>query len=296
MPEITPIAQPGTITVQARTLLSQSPEKQFQEALKPQEPEKKTTEAPGPEEKQKPDERLLKARLIQERLKREIDVEKKKLAEERRQLEAEKANSRKWIDAQKLAEEGRYIEAAEKSGITYDQLTQQIINGGQVPPARVAETTAQEIARKEIEAFKKQMEEQQKTQQQQQYENAIKQIEADVKHLVDSSDKFPLVKESQSYQDIVKYVESEFHRTGRMVSLEEAIQRWEDEALQGLEELFKLEKVRSKVHKEESPRPTQERIPQTLNQRTAASIPAPKPMTDAERRQRAFDAFHGRLP
>lgn len=263
--------------------------------LETQTPPEKKVEALE-EEKQKPDERVLKARLVQERLRRELEVEKKKLAEERRELEIAKANSRKWQEAAELAQQGRYVEASEKAGITYDQLTSQIINGGQVLPAKAAETTAEAIAKKEIDAFKKQLEEQDKQKQQQQYENAMKLVESDIKHLVDSSDKYPLVKASGSYQDIAKEFESEFHRTGRLVPLEELLQRWEDEALAGFQELYKLDTVRNKLSpQEESPKPIEERVPQTLSQRVTAPVPGPKPMTDAERRQRAIDAFHGRL-
>lgn len=310
MPVIEPIVPESTITIKANTnaLASAALKKAWQDVkgdASPEEQAAKLFSTPANQEKPQEtgqstgsepakDEKLLKARLLQEKLRRQIDGERKKIEEERRQLELEKANSRKWQEAAELAQSGRYIEAAEKAGVTYDQLTQQILNGGNIPPARVAETTATELVDKRLKEYEEQQRKGQQEAQAKHYEESIKQITSEVKYLVDSSEEFPLVKASESYQDVVKLIESEFHRTGRIMSVEEAIKKVEAEALEGLEELFKLEKVRSNILKE-SPKPKEELIPKTLSQRTTAPIPAPKAMTAEERRQRAIDAFHGRI-
>lgn len=297
MAQITPILPEGTITVQAKT---QPPSAKL-DSLQPP-PSSETKESisevgQSPSERKAPeqDQKLLKARLIQEKIKQQLAAERKKLDAEKRELEMLRANSRKWQEAAELAQQGRYVEAAQKADISYDQLTQQILNGGNIPPARVAETTAEEIVAKRLEEFKKQQQQETEAAQQRQYQEALKSIEAEVKYVVDSSDKYPLAKNSESYQDIVKYIESEFHKTGRIVSVQEALDKWEAEALEGLEELLKQEKIRANVLKE-SPKPNQEQVvPKTLSQRTMAPIPAPKALSPEERRQRAIDAFYGRI-
>ena len=306
MPTIEPIMPEGTITIQARTHRPSEMElKQASEILRQARPnqsqgQEETDQSqstpktePTPNTGSEKDEKLLRARLVQERLKQQLAADRKKIDEERRELEIEKANSRRWQEAAELARQGRYIEAAEKSGITYDQMTQQLLSGGQVPPAKVAEQTSNEVFEKRFQQYKEEQEKKSREAQQKHYAESIKQVESEIKYLVDSSEDFPLVKQSESYQDVVRLIESEYHRTGRILPVKEAVQRWETEALDGLEELLKLDKVRSKVLKE-SPRPTEDRVPNTLSQRTTAPIPSPKGMTDAERRQRAIDVINGR--
>lgn len=314
MPEITPIMPEGTITKQAVTSKASELLRQAQ-TLVPQkdnpspaaEPENVPSPSPTQQsgsDKTDAEKKVFRQRLAQENAKRQFEAERKQLENEKRQLELDRAQSRKWQEANDLAKQGRYTEAAEKAGITYDQLTQQILNGGQVPPKAIAEQTAAELVEKRFEAFKKEQEENQKKAVTTQLEEARKIMFNEAKHLVDSSDKFPLAKDAGAYQDVVRLIESEFHRTGRIIPVEDAINRWEEDALSGLEELFKIEKVRQRLAGKESPNKPEapvrqaprEEAPRTLSQKTMASVPKPQSETPEERRQRAIDAFYGRLP
>lgn len=303
MPTVTPIMPEGTTVLQAKTQPASALLRTPQQA--PAEPKSATEETkqemPG-SEKEEHDKKLLRARLIQEKIKQQLARERKQIEEEKRSLEIERANSRKWQEANDLAAQGRYTEAAEKAGITYDQLTQQILNGGQIPPKQIAEQTANETVRKEIEKLKAELAEGQKKGTETQMQEARRIMASEAKHLIDNSDKYPLAKQGEAYEDIVKTIESEFHRTGRILPVEEAVKRWEEDALQGFEELLKLDSVRQRVLKE-SPKPEtqpigqsqREETPKTLTQRTMAPVPKPHNLTAEERRQRAIDAFYGRL-
>lgn len=309
MPTITPIIPEGTITIQRST---QMPSQQIasqaaiqalstpavtssQSESSPQ----ATTElssgkgAPGSEPlgEQKPeDQKKLRALLYRER---QIFNERKKLEADRKSFEEQRAHYKNWIEAGEMSSQNK-LEALAKTGITYEDLTQQILNNGQIPPAQIAELKAQEIVQRRLEEYEKKQKDAQEASIKSQHAQSLKQIESEIRYVVDKSDKYPLVKEAESYQDIVKEIEAEFHRTGRIIPVEEAIQRWESDALEGLRELAKLEKIRSNVF-QEPPQPTQERIiPNTLSQRATAPIPAPKSLTEAERRQRAIDVFYGR--
>jgi hypothetical protein len=293
MPTIESFVPESTIVLQANTQMP-SAKTQSTEPVAAEAPAEEKPKSEFVPEKFKDDNLVLKARLYQEKIKRQLESEKRKIDVEKRELEIQKATSRRWQEAAELAQSGRYIEAAEKAGLTYDQLTQQILNGGQIPPQRIAEQTAQELVKKELEAFKAEQATQMAAAQERQYAEAKKAIQAEVKNLVESGDKYLLAKAAESYEDIVSYIESEFHRTGRIVPVEEAIQRWEAEVTEGLE-LLNQGRLRRDEPKE-SPKPTQERVvPQTISQRAMAPIPTPKSMSDAERKQRAIDAFYGRL-
>lgn len=318
MPEITPIVSEGTITVQAQTQMPSAQMRQAQEAPPAQSPQPQNpsqapqnpqTPPPPPppeppksgseagENKAVKDEGVLKARLAHEKLKRQIEQERKRLDNDKRAIETERAQSRKWLEAEELAKQGKVLEAAQRAGISYEQMTQQILNNGQIPPAQLAQQTAAELVEKKFEEYQKRLEAQAKASQREQYTQSLKQIAAEVKYVVDSSDKYELAKAYGSYNDIVKLIEQTFHDTGRIIPVEAAIQKWEDDALEGLQALAKLEKVRSRVF-QESPmhQPVQqEQVPNTLSQKAMAPVPAPRSQTDQERRQRAIDAFYGKL-
>lgn len=301
MPEITPILPEGTITLNATT---QTPSQLAAKLLatKPSAPAETSPKDPAPSEtKTKPeDSHILKAKLLQEKLKQQLNAERKQLEEERKQLELAKANSRKWQEIADLVAQGNQIEAAKKLNLDYNQWTQQILADGQIPPAKIAEQTAGDIAKKEIQALRDEIAKQNETNSQKQYAEALATIASEVKYVVNKDDKFPLAKSSEAFDDIARYIESEYHRTGHVMPVEEALQRWEQEALTGLEELLKQDTIRTKVLKE-STQPIQEEpkqapVPQTLSQKVMAPIPSPKTLTAAERRQRAIDAFYNRLP
>lgn len=295
MPTITPVFQEGTMTIQHNTQMPSAQLAQKQQVQTTQSPTStppSTTET-APEEAVSLDQKKLRALLNREK---QIVNARKKLEQEQKELEMHKASSRQWMEAAELAKDNK-LEALAKLGITYDDLTQQILSGGQVPPAQIA----RQEARNELEEYKKQQKLEAAENQKSQYAEGLKHVTNEIKYMVEAeADKYPLVKLDGSYEDIAKWIESEFHRTGRITPVEDAIERWENDALSGLEELAKIEKVRNKFTPQDrqqptSPKPTAHQVAQTLNQRATAPIPSPKPMSDAERRQRAIDAFYGRI-
>ncbi len=291
MPEIIPVLPQGTMMIQQNT---QTPSAKLA-SQQPQTLPPPTTEAPTEAKEDKVEEadssqKKLRALLYRER---QLFNQRKKLEGEMKAFEEMRSKYKNWIEAGEMSSQNK-LEALAKTGITYDELTQQIINNGQVPPAQIAELKAQETVRREIEAFKREQAALSAQQQKAQYDQGIKQLESEVRFLVDKEDKYPLVKEAEAYQDIVKWIESEFHRTGRLIPVEDAIARWESEALEGLQELAKLEKIRDKFTPQETPKPITPPQLNTLSQRATAPIPSPRPMTEAERRQKAIDAFYGR--
>lgn len=220
-----------------------------------------------------------------------------------RQLKEQEENYKRqfqpWQEASELAKSNK-LEALKKLGISYDDLTTQMLNGGNLPPEVIAEQKAEAAAQRKFEAFKKQQDDERATEQKKNYEDALKNIGLEAKGLSESSDKFPLVKASEAFNDIGRDIEAEFHRTGRIMSVEEACTKMEQEIYDGLLELSKIDKIRSKLLEVEAPKTPEtakvQEIPKisTLTHKTTAATPATKPLTAAEKRQKAIDVFYGR--
>lgn len=295
MPTIEPIFPAGTITLNHNTQLPSVKQAQrLQEQT--QTPSEPSTQTPQnlSERKEEPkdEEHEKKLRPLIEKEKK-LFFESKRIEKERRQLELEKAQTRQWLEAAELSKTNK-LEALNKLGISYEDLTTQILNNGEIPPAQIARQTAEQIANERVEAYKKEQQEQSLAQQQKMHQEGMQRLEADVRDAAERSENFPLVKHEECYQDITKWIESEFHRTGKLISVEDALERWEQRILQRFEGFAQIDKVRSYFTSKDTPRPTQAQIPHTLSQRATAPTPAPKPMTASERRQRAIDAFYGR--
>ncbi len=296
MPQVTPMTPEPLITLNANT---QMPSAKLQQQQNQENPATTTPTSSPPSSEEKTEDVPLEQKKLRALLQREKQLvhARKKLEQEQKDLEVQRAQSRQWQEAAELAKDNK-LEALAKLGITYDDLTQQILTGGNVPPAQIAKREAQQTVQEALEAYKKEQEENRQKNLQTQVAEGLKHVSNEIKYLVEANtEKYPLVKLDGAYEDIAKWIETEFHRTGRITPVEDAIERWENEALSGVEELLKIDKIRKRFTSQDT-RPTESQrqgVSQTLSQRATAPIPSPKPLTDAERRQRAMDAFYGRL-
>lgn len=209
-----------------------------------------------------------------------------------------------WQEAADLAKQNK-LEAIRKLGISYDDLTQQVLNNGNLPPEVIAQQKASEIVKLELESYRQEQQKLQMENQRLQYQQALKNIDAEVQAFVNSSDKYPLVKNAEAYNDVTRFIESEFHKTGKVLTIAEATDKWHSEIKEGFVELAKslpIEELRSLLASFEPPAPPPE-VPNppksqpitTLTHKATTNAPTARPLTNQEKRQRAIDAFYGRL-
>lgn len=229
---------------------------------------------------------------------RELYQRHKQLQVEEKRIREAQERVRDWEEAKALASKNK-LEAIKKLGISYDDLTQQVLNGGNVPPEVMVQAKAEEITTQKIAELEKRLEEQARQQQKLQYDNAIKSITMEARALIDASDKFPLVKEVGAYQDITERIESEFHRTGKIIPVEQVASAMEQEIREGLEILNqRINPPKVEEPKVESPgellRTPPQKVASTLTHKATVPLAANESMTPQQRRQRAIDAFYGR--
>lgn len=186
------------------------------------------------------------------------------------------------------------------AGVSYDELTQQILNQQPTDPrlnAHIARLEAQ------IKSLESKAEEGQKTAQEQQksaYEAAIRQIKMDTKALVSSDPTYETIKATGSINDVVELIEQTYQKDGIVLSVEEAATEVENYLV---EEALKITNI-DKIKKRLSQASAQSQKVQEKSQAPAAK-PQSQPMktlTNAtastrklSAKERAILAFKGEL-
>lgn len=218
---------------------------------------------------------------------------------ERQKFNVEKADLQKKLSdyetnyipkstlTQKLSEDP--IGFMNEHGLTYDQLTQVILNKDEFN-SPVYKNLVNKL--KSIEEQQNATQKQFAEQQQRDYDQAVTQIRNDSKLLVDSDSRFETIKETNSSEAIVELIRETFDTQGRLLSVEEAAQTIEDYLVEEGFKMAQLNKIKAKLIP--PPSPEQQTQPQMKTLTNAVSASS-KPLTRKDRRERAMLAGMGKL-
>lgn len=169
------------------------------------------------------------------------------------------------IKAREAAMEGNYIskdrfvkeplKVMEETGMSYEQLVEQVMNQPGTPEAR---QQAQVIAKLEakIAALEEGHQKVQKgieDSQTQAYQSAVSQIRNDAKQLVYSSDDFEAVKATNSVEDVVELITKTFELEGKLLTVNEAAQMVEDHIAEEAYKLSQLKKIQKRLSENKAP-------------------------------------------
>lgn len=241
-------------------------------------------------------------RLRQQQLAQQEQQWKAKEAELRAREEA-LTNQPKFDTTQYISKD-RFLNdpvgVMEETGLTYDQLTQKLLNPVQTDPRMQAMVQKLEAKIAELE---KQTENTQKTYQEQQtaqYQAAIKQIEADVKSLVYTDPSFEAIKAAKATKDVVQLIEETYKQDGVLLSVEDAAKQVEDFLTEEYTKLANINKIKQRIAQASAPRaqttsvktpeqqPKQQQPMKTLTNATSSS-------RQLTAREKAILAFKGEL-
>ncbi len=177
------------------------------------------------------------------------------------------------------------LDVLNEEGLTYDQLVEQQLN--QPDPAIRALT-------KDIQSVKQQQEQlakQAKDAADSQRTSAIKQIEFNVKRLVENDAQYETVKATDSIKDVVDKIVQHFDETGELLTPEIAAKQIEDELFEEVMKYSQLSKVKAKLAPSLSEAVEKQVPAEKLTATTLTnSMSATKPMSA---RERAIAAFKG---
>jgi hypothetical protein len=200
----------------------------------------------------------------------------------------------KFIALEKL--QGDPIATLLRAGITYDQITQMVMNQPQIDPA--TKVMIEEM-KAEIKALKGEQESSNKKyvdQQQQAYQQAVKQIRLEANQLVNSDPAYETIKETGSVSDVVELIEETFKADGILLSVEEAAREVEEYLVEQAAKLAKLKKIQQRLAppKQEAPKSQEpKQQPQQAQMKTLTNAVGSTRQLSAK--ERAILAFNGEL-
>jgi len=220
---------------------------------------------------------------------REAEIAQREKAVEAKDAEYQTS----YIPKQKLTE--NTVETLLENGISYDQITQLMLNqSNQDPATKVAlakieaQIKAQNEAREADRNAAKQAEAQQ-------YQAALRQIRADATDLVKSDPQFEAIRKTNSIKDVVELIEETFKADGRVMSVDEACREVEDHLVEKLSEYSRIEKIQQRLNAGKRTAPEQSGQNTQQRQPTPTLKNADGTSKKLSAKERAILAFKGEL-
>ncbi len=225
-----------------------------------------------------------------------------------RQMQKQIATEKQALEVQRKQYETDYVPRSRikedvwgvlsEAGYDYNALTEQLL---QTPNDPVTKAMLAEI--KSIKNQLTQSEQKAAQQTQQQYDQAVKQIDTEVKLMVDSNAEFELIKQTSSQDAVTEYIKLTFEEEGRLLSVDEACKAVENHLTEENYKISQTTKMQAKLKPatEVTQPQSQATAQQTSNQsgiKTLSNkmqVTTPKRTTEKERRERAILAFQGKL-
>lgn len=191
------------------------------------------------------------------------------------------------------------LEVMAEADLSYDELTQQLINHQPADPRTTALMNKMEA---KIQQLEKSLEDSNKNyskNQEESYTAALRQIERDATSLVESDPEFEAIKATNSVKDIVNLIDKTWKEDGVVLSVEEAAKEIEDYLVDRLLKYNRIEKIQKRLaanaSKQQQSAPAQPAVqnkqPQPMKTLTNASSVS-RPLSA---RERAVLAYKGEL-
>lgn len=208
----------------------------------------------------------------------------------------DKQYSTEYIPKQRLKQETLNVLAEE--GLSYDELTQQILNQSPANPQVDAHIKRLEAKIQQMEAKAEESQKNYVTAEQERYKAAVKQISSDVASLVKTDPTFETIRATRSTKDVVDLIEQTFKETGNVLSVEDACTEVENYLVSEALKLTRIEKIRKELAKAQ-PAATAQASQKTLQTKQTQPMKTLTNATDTTRqlsaRERALLAFKGEL-
>lgn len=208
------------------------------------------------------------------------------LAKQKRALQLERAEFEKLKSSgpTELIErlKSQPLKVLQEHGVTYDQLTEAILNDGGVNPEI-------EELKKEIRALKEGVDKSFESREVQAEEAALTEMLFEAEGLAKEGETYEMIREQDAYDKVLKHIHSTYKATGRVLDVTVAMDKVEADLFKEAERLANLGKVKARIGQ---PAPTplqpQQRQMKTLTARDSAS-------SQMSSRARAIAAFNGTL-
>lgn len=224
---------------------------------------------------------------------KQIRAQQQKFQAEKAAWEAEKAKSvQSYINPSQLSEDQALATLAQY-GLTTDKLTSLLLNTNSNPHDPNVRALKNEI--EQIRAQQQQLVTQAQEAQEQQRVQAIRQIDNEVKLLVDGNDAFEAIQKTGMHEAVTKLIEETFDSKGYLMDVEAAAKEVESFLEAEADKMASLKKIQAKQVPAPAPvsaKPQQQQPIKTLT--NAVTQSTPRKSSEAERRERAIAAFYNK--
>lgn len=202
-----------------------------------------------------------------------------------------------YISKQKLKSNPLLV--LNEEGVTYDDLTQQILNSSPLDPRMEALINKQSEQLQQLQSKLDAYEKNTQTAQEQQKQTALKQIRRDAQEMIKANpDEYALIKATNSLSDVVDLIDRTYEEEGYVMSLEEALNETETYLIEEADKLARIEKIKKRISapsaeakKSETQPPKQSQQQQPMKTLTN-NVGSTRRLSSKER---AILAFEGKL-
>lgn len=187
------------------------------------------------------------------------------------------------------------------AGVSYDDLTQQILNQQTENPRVTAEINALKAEIRKLTETTEKYSQTAAEEKQANYQAAVKQIQRDVDKLVTTDPAYETIKNTNSSKAVTKLIEATFREEGRVMDAEEAAELVENHLINKYEKIFtstskiKQRLAKASVQSQAKTQQTQATAPQQQSQPMKTLTNATSSTRKLSNKERAVLAFKGQL-
>lgn len=184
-----------------------------------------------------------------------------------------------------------------KAQVTYDELTQQLLNSSTLDPRTEAIIKQQESRIEQLEAKIEEGSKKQVEAQDQAYKAAVKQIEVDARNLIKNDPNFETIRSTNSVRDVVELITETYNKDGIVLSVEEAANEVENYLVEEAMKLTRIGKIKSKLAQSAQAKPVEVKanVKQTQPTPMKTLTNAHSTSRQLSTRERAILAFRNEL-
>ncbi len=184
----------------------------------------------------------------------------KALREERKRIEADRAQLARWRDAERLAKEDP-LKLLEDLGLSYSDLTQRQLQ--RLEQEHLGDDPAVRLKRieQQIQDYEEQARQHRERQAQAQVDRQIAQFQRQIEQRIESDpDRFELVIAQGAQEEVFRLIEAHFVDTREVMPIDEAAQLIEDQLLEEARLLLKAKKLAKRESKDARTRDSEQEV------------------------------------
>lgn len=180
------------------------------------------------------------------------------------------------------------LDVLNEEGLTYDQLVEQAVNAPD-PATRAIQDKLQSIEERQ-----NKLAEDAQNSAKSQRDAAVKQIRYDVSDLIETDTQFETIKATGSTDDVVELITRTFDETGKLMTVEQAAQKVEEELFEEAKKIAGLAKVKASFKPELTPETLQQAKQQSGQKQSMTTLTNNMTSTrPLSARERAIKRFKG---